>query len=424
MPEDIGSVAIAEPVDAAEVVDSNTETVEAPNEGADTGDTQETGEETQQTDADKVSTGKISLKDAARKHAAALKAIDPHLASEIQSAAFRLGGFEKEFPGGLKEARTLKGALDEFGGVEGMREAQQAISDYSKMEEMFEKSDPQFFNSLAEESPEAFSTLMPAGLEKWKSVDPDNYNHTLAQVMVQTLDSARFSSTLESIFDRLGDSAENKPLRDAIASMWQTVDGYRKVAAQAPEKKVAPAEAALTKREQAIAEREQKAFLAPIATSGKQHVTQIVDAEMGRGYQWAQTSADVQDAVRERVTQEIVKASKADKTFMRDFDRFRSRNDGAGLERHIKNFQQRVGPGIVEKVARLFNVKPKGAGAGPVKVQPQAQRANGAQRIGTTDWERITRQPGPGEWDRVKTTADMILEQRAILKSGKRVTWG
>lgn len=401
---------------------ANVEAVESPIESTETVETEpiepgESGsEETPSENTEQVNAKPISLTDQVKKNRAALKAIDPKFADAIQAMVFRDGRLAREFPGGLNEAIQLKQTISEFGGREGLQESQEALADYGSLEEMFEKGDRQFIERLADAAPQSFSAIMPAGLEKWKAVDGETYNHVMAQIMIQTLDSAKVSQTLAQIWQ----ATEKKELKDAIESIWNVIDGYREVASKAPERKVDPQNEALNRREQELNQREMRTFMAPISSSGRQQIADIVNSEMTRGYQWSETSQDVQDAIRERVTAEIVNASKKDKTFSDNFARYRDRQDAKGLENHIKSFQAKVGPAIVQKVARLFNVKPKISPSGTKVVNKAAPVTQTAVPKG---WERISRQPTPGEIDRVRTTADMIMDNKAIMKSGKKVMW-
>src|ERR1700744_5936179 len=204
MPE-VGESAIAEPVESG----SETEVIETGDSGAETG--AETGNEVdsdgQKTDltAKTTAKGKVNLSDVVKKSSEALKAIDPSLPAAMRTAAFELGGLYREFPGGLREAVATKQAFDAIGGEAGARELQEAIADYGSLEQMFEKGDRGFMERLADASPASFSQVMPAGLEKWKSIDPEMYNHVQAKVMISTLDGAKVSETLEAIWSAITD---------------------------------------------------------------------------------------------------------------------------------------------------------------------------------------------------------------------------
>ena len=417
---------------STETVESGAETVETPVSGTETVDNVDSSQEkeglTQKT------TGKSyqKLGEVVKKQGEALKAIDPTLPGAIRTAAFELGSLYREFPGGLKEAVATKNALSEHGGVEGLKEVAEANSDYRRLEQQFEKGDPAFLTGLADALPASFSQIMPAGLEKWKSIDPEMYNHVQARVLVQTLDGANVSQTLEQVWESL--DAENQgPLKNAIASVWKLIEGYRKAAEKVPERKTNPQEQALTQREQELAQREQKALLSPIANEGRQQIQAITDREMNQSYQWDKTDPSVKEAVQERVRTEVIKASEKDTGFVREFTRLRDRGDSQGLSRHVKNFQDRVTPAIIQRVAKLFAVKPKGAGVVAAKKPPVTINGNG--KPPERGWENVSTQPKSGEIDYQATAAearkvrsgntaeDLILANKAILRTGRKVVW-
>ena len=87
---------------------------------------------------------------------------------------------------------------------------------------------------------------------------------------------------------------------------------------------------------------------------------------------------------------EVVKASSKDQGFVREFDRLKERGDSEGLSRHVKNFGTGVTPGIVQRVAKLFAVKPKGAGAvvktsADYSLEWQASRARLGESVRSTE---------------------------------------
>lgn len=419
MPDFDGAAAVAEPIDsvgANETVDTSIGEGSGVQDTTDTGDDLGTSAEISELTPNVSQKGKVDLASVVKNSSEALKAINPALPAAIRTAAFELGGLYREFPGGLKEAVAAKTTLSEYGGVEGLKESQEALADYGALESMFEKADPQFMVSLADTLPESFSQVMPEGLAKWKSIDAEGYNHNLAKVMVQTLDGVGVSQSLENIWAGLPDG----DAKNAVAKLWQNIDGFRKLGEKAPERKVDPKNEAFTKREQDLAQREVQMMLKPIASEGRQQIQSITDREMMASYRWAETDPSVKEAVMDRVRSEVVGASKKDKGFLKEFDRLKDRSDSAGLSRHVKNFQDRVTPQIVARVAKLFAVKPKGASA-TIKT-PVAGTQSAATPI-AQGWTRVSAQPSASLVNRSATTDDMILSNRAILKDGKRVQW-
>ena len=83
-----------------------------------------------------------------------------------------------------------------------------------------------------------------------------------------------------------------------------------------------------------------------------------------------------------------------------------------GLANHVKNFQDRVTPGIVQRVAKLFAVKPKGAGIAAVKKPVAAANGNGAQA--GTELDAHIAQPWQGDLDYAAmggNAEDMVMTQ-------------
>jgi len=384
-------------------------------QGSDGGDSQSQDGGQQQTSAQSQQLAKLSLKDLVKTKSEALKAIDKRLPNFLRDAAMREERLLGKFPNGVQEAIQMLDALEEHGGLEGLAEKAEALQDYGRLEELYEKGNPEFIDRLAEASPEAFSKVMPAGLERWRQTDPEMYSHVLAKVMVNTLDSARVSDQLAQIYQSL----EKPEQKEAVARIWQMIEGFRQTASKAPEPKTAdPREKALNQREQELTQRQVEAAMAPVRTAGIQHIAKVIDREMTLSYQWSETDSDIQQAIRERVQEELVKLSK--KTgFDKDVDKLKARGDGKTLQRRLEQFQEKHIPNILPRVAKLFAVKAKTAQRQGQQQQKQGQQQQQADR----GWERVAQMPAPGSVDRAKTTADMILNNQAILKNGKKVQW-
>ena len=419
MPEAMGSVAIAEPIESAgaeETVETAVESVESGTESTEVSNESDSGAEKDGLTPPAAGKGKLNLADVVKKSADALKAINPALPAALRTAAFELGSLYREFPGGLKEAVQQKQVLSEYGGVEGIKETSGNLAAIQPALQAFFDGKKEFIDALAEESSSAFSQIMPSGLEKWKAVDPESYNHHQAQVFVQTLDQFKVSDTLAQIWQQ----SEKPEIKQALEYIWNQIDGLRKVGEKAPERKTNPQDEALTKREQDLAAKEENLFFQPLRQERERQVQSLIDREMAASYKWSETDPSVQDAVRERVDREVKAAARKDKGFADQLERLKARRDEAGLRRLSESFQARVTPAIVQRVAKLFAVKPKG---GPVAVKKPVVAANGNGHKQEANWTRISNQPSAREIDYGKTNEDMIFAQKAVLKDGRRVNW-
>lgn len=363
--------------------------------------------------------GKLTLDNLLKTSTEKLKAINPALPNFLRDVMRREQTLNREFPGGIKEALAVRDALAEFGGVEGAEETREALSDYGRLEEMYEKGDPEFMDRLAEAAPEAFSRVMPAGLERWRATDPEMYSHVLAKVIVNTLDGAKISDQLAAIYQ----SAEKPEMKEAVSRIWQIIEGYRQTAEKAPQQKAPdPRQKQLDQREQRLTQQEQQAKFAPVKTAGIQHITKVVDREMAQSYQWADADPDIQQAIRERVQHEMTVLSK--KTgFDKEVDRLIARGDAKNLQRRIEAFQDKHIPQILPRISKLFAIKPKAAAKTNGQQQQRQGQGQQQQRQPDRGWEQVSKIPSAGEIDRSKTDADMILSNKAILKNGRKVQW-
>jgi hypothetical protein len=347
----------------------------------------------------------------------ALKAIDPSLPGLIRDAVFAQKTLLREFPGGLKEAVGLRDAYEGAGGEAGIRESQEALADYGRLEQWFEAGDKQFAERLAESSPESFSAMMPSGLEVWRQKDSEMYTHVMAKVMMNTL-GPNVLQVLRSAYEVLSGDKANSNATAAIADLHDKLFGFSQAAQQTPERKVDPNKQALNQRENELNQREMRANLSPVRSEGLRQIESTVESEMNRSFQWSDTDPDIREAVISEVRSRIVKASKKDAGFGPGYQRLLEQQDWAGLKRYITRYQARILPSIVQQAARLFNVKAKGAA--PIKKAVAAVKTAVNADPG---WVKVGGPPQASTVDRSKTNADMILDSKAILKGGKKVIW-
>lgn len=360
----------------------------------------------------------ITLENLAKTHRDALKAIDPALPGKIRDIVFADQALKREFPGGLKEAVQARDALGELGGPEGVKEYRAALTDYVSLETMFEKGDPQFILRLAEEGPQSFAAMMPTGIEQWKKADPEMYTHTMARVMMNTLDAQNVSQNLAAIW-----KASDKPeVKAAIEEVWNLLESYRGVASKTPEKKTDPNAERWNRKEQEIAARELKLLMAPVEAAGDQRIASVAQREMSQSYQWDQTDTDVKQAVLDRVRTELGKQLGKNPAYTGPRDRMKAAGNVDGLKKHVQAHFDRAIPQIVQKAAKLFNVKPKNAGNGAAKKPPVAAGTQKAAVQGWTHWNKPT-PPSIAELNRQKTTDDMVMDGKFILKDGRQVLW-
>lgn len=418
MPEDIGS-AVAEPeISAGEVdtIDTGAETsveVDSGSEAVSQDGTQP--EKTDATASQATAKTPVTLESLAKTHRETLKAIDPSLPGKIRDAVFAQAALTREFPGGLKEAVATRDAVAQYGGLEGLEEINSAVSDYQKLESQYEKAPQEFAKSLAQEGPQSFSAMMPTGLTEWKRVDPEMYTHTMASVMISTLDGHQVSQRLANAWK----SATTPELKAEIEQVWNLIEGYRDVAAKQPERRTDPRAEEISQREQDIQAREARLMMAPVQATGDARIKTVAEREMAQSYRWDQTDPDVKDAVMDRIRTELGKTLAKNPAYTGPRDRMKAAGNVEGLKRHTQQYFDKSLPDIVQRVARLFNVKPKNAGNG-VKKPVVATAATTKIDQG---WVRVAKMPSLSAIDRSKTTEDMAYDGKAILKDGRKVQW-
>lgn len=360
--------------------------------------------------------GKANLATIAKTHREALKALDPSLPGLLRDVAAREERFRAEFPGGLREAVATRDAFAAIGGAEGIQEYQTALQDYGALEQMFERGDKQFIERLAAEGPEQLSIMMPAGLEQWKKVDAEFYNHNMAKVLTETMGQHNALGILQAAWAE----AKEGEVKNALAYLWEKLNGYAQTAAKAPDRKIT--QTGPSDRENQLAEREMNVMMAPVMAAGDARIKTVAERELSRQYQWANADADVKDAVLEKIRTELGKQLGKNKAYTEARDRMKQAGNIEGLKRHIQTHFDKAVPTIIQRVAKLYNLKPRSAGTQTAKkaatVTPGVKTL-----VPEKGWVRVSAPPNPRDVDRSKTNPDMVLDNRAIMKDGRKVYW-
>lgn len=420
MPEEMAAASAEAGIDTSvdTSVDQNVDTSSTSDANVDSAQDTNVDQDQQQQSTGKKTRATLETLSSAKNDA--LKAIDPSLPGLIRDAVFAQKTLLREFPRGLREAVALRDAFESAGGETGLREQQEAIADYGRLEQWFEAGDKQFVDRLAEASPEAFSAMMPSGMEAWRQKDPEMYTHVMARVMMNTLGQNAIP-TLNSVYKILAAIKDNDNAANAangIAQLHDRLLGFDESAKNVPERKIDPQKQQLNQREQELSQREMRANLSPVRSEGLRQIESVTDSEMNRSYQWTETDSDVQQAVRNEVQHRIIKASKKDSAFMNGYQRLQEQGDWNGLKRHVTRFQARVLPNIVQQAARLFNVKPKAA-----RTTTKTSTTTNTTAKVDQGWTKVSGPPNSKDVDRSKTTSDMVYDGKAILKNGKKVIW-
>lgn len=391
-----------------------------------------------------------------KKALAAVKETDPKAADVIRRAVFAQQAWQQVMPGGIRQAREMAQAFEEVGGVEGIQtlrdETQSLQAELDGVDEKWTAADPEFFATLAENDPEAFSRALPVIVEQFLKSDPQGYSSLMGRIFYNTMASKGVVRKLEALLHHANANkatAGMAPLVQGLDELLGWTDSIQQLGQQQPERKPDKGLAKLKEKETAFERKQAEAFKGEVGRDIKTHLETGIMREVGnllktRNVNLAQLKLKDPERFMAMVAEadrQLTQAFNKDKPFHQQKDRLMQTKD---KERVLRLYQQKInylladpnGPKIAKKVANIFY---RGAAAPTVRTgqgggdrgqqgdrQQQGDRGQRRQDGGNrenTQVVRVASRPDPSTIDYSRTTDDMILDGQAVLKGGKKVQW-
>ena len=357
---------------------------------------------------------------ALKKHLAELKASNPALSKELRDLWFANRALKEEFPGGLQEVRQLRESIQEFGGMDGIRELQTSHADYEDVDRAWMEGDPQLVDRLQTASPESFNALMPRFIDKFSQVDPEGYQAVFGRILAATLRDSDIGNALYLAKQNLAIKNTDEAAR-LLGEVEQWIGSINELAKKAPASAGRQPNSNLDQREQQIAEREAQVYREGVARDFRSSTQTLMQGEIRRIAKGAIGETRM-GKLMAQADIELGKLVDKDASIRNTLARFEANRDHEGALRFIKS---KVAPLIPKAIAAVyndpdyrgwFNVNaPKPAAA--AKPKPAMEKV-------AQGWVKIQAPPRAEEVDHQKTTFDMKFHNRAILKNGKQVVWG
>ena len=350
------------------------------------------------------------------KKLAAIKAENPALGKLLSKAVYRVAELDREFPGGLSEARELREKVEEFGGVEGIQSKIDGVKELQSLADYYMAGDPAFVEDMAVSSPESFAKLAPLVLQKYSESQPEAYAAHVGRVVYGDMQRNEIPLLMMRLIDVVGDNAKAGEL---IGQLNTYLGGFKALA----DKKVDPVRSAaqaqpkkddLSKREEELRSKEWRA---------ERDVAQknIVNAEYAKALAGRKPDAEERGQIRELFSMKAARlADNLFKGWQAKAQGYIQRDDKPGYLRFMQSIYKRVAP---EAMAAAVNGTMKGKAAAPVNRQ-QKPAVNGKPVVAApAGFTPVAKEPGSYEIDYGRTTKEMIGKNQAVLKDGKKVQW-
>jgi|SRR6185312_1848905 len=410
MPELEGAVAEA-PVESsvsAESVSTSEDTgqsSEVESQGTET-QTETEGQQTEQ-----QTTGKFDatglIKDPQKREA--LKALDPSLPGFIRDAVWSKK--QADAAGGLPALLETHKYVTELGGREFVEQAKTEIGEWEALDKAFTEGRPEFVKNIAQSDPEAFEKMVPLAIQEFANTSPEQYQHIMARVMVNTFDGVGLTNALKGLLQTVGDGA-----KQGLQEVIDWVESFRATASKVPEKKIDPERQKFDQERQQFAQKQAELLVKSVDADSIRHRDSVIAREIKPFGDWETMDQDRKSAVASWISQRIGKQLGADKGFLNRRDTLIANGDREGLAKLEQAKLDDLVPKLVPSAAKVFGVTKSQA-----KVQEKAKPGTVVARPkGVT---LLQKAPSADQIDRFKTKPEDIFKNQAVLKNGTRVQW-
>lgn len=346
-----------------------------------------------------------------------LKTTNPEDYKRAKAEFFGHSAYRQVFPT-VGDARQAKQTLELVGGEAGLATLQQDMSEFREVAGQYVNGDPKFVDDLAQNDPIAFGTHAPRYLDKLREVDALAFNRLIAKQFVSEFAATGFRAQLEQAYA----ATQDPKVRGVLNQLAKWHDDVEQLSKQEDDPRYKKLQEELRAERAGNSEKGYKEFYSGYQTDARKGIdgaaTKLLDS-----YLKGQT-VDPEDMalLRRNAIQIANEVISKDDTFTKQRNLLLQRQDKEAAVRYaVARFEQALGDpqsGSVKRVIKAFGR----TGAKPaVAAQPSQQTAKPAapQIEGFT---RIKDRPNPMDIDSQRSKG-LVLNQRAILKDGRKVTW-
>jgi signal recognition particle subunit SEC65 len=353
----------------------------------------------------------------AKEALAKLKEEAPGVAKSITKALYRVAELDREFPGGLKEARELRSAIEEYGGVAGLATLKTNLGEFDSIAAQFDAADPAFVEDMVTSNAQSFAKLAPVVFAKYAEIHPEGFEAYVGRIVFNDMNRAGLPLLMSRMQDVLG---ENPKALEYFEQLNSYLGAFRTMAekpidltkVKAGEKP--PANDALNKREEELTAKEWKMDRDSVQRS-------MADLEYRQALAGRKPSTEEKADILERFQMKAANlAAKVEPKWAEKSQRFIANKDKAGYLRFMKSLYARVIPDAMSEAVNktLRSARPTG-GKAPLK----RAATPGQKRAANEGFKPVPEEPGSYDIDYGRTPDWMVKQNRAILNDGRRVSW-
>jgi len=357
-----------------------------------------------------------------------LQTSNPEAYKKAKTDLFELQGRRSVHPT-VQAAREEHDLVQSLGGKEGVGKLREQSSFYSEAANQFLKGDPAFVKDLWEEDKIAAALHVQPMLDAFRTNDFEGYRTTIARLQDQELQAVGFGPALKNLIDAVEKGDKETALnilvkgRDTQGNASNFVSWFNSVGEIARKAEDPRVKSLLAERAKARDTEQQtqtneflKGYRGEAINSVIGEAEKVFDSFFkGRKLD----PEDRMDLLRDAVKLANQKVE-ADKAFMEQREGHLTNKDSHSALQLTKARFARELPDAVKRIARRYGMTSGTPANGNQQRQQQQPDGGGQPAAG---FVAVNARPDGMDIDRSRTSNEMILSKRAILKDGKKVDW-
>lgn len=348
-----------------------------------------------------------AFRDASPEHAQA--------ARELNDAYGRYEGYKQVFPR-VEDARAASELLTNLGGKDGIATLQLQAAEMDEMDTMLAAGDPRILEKLKDAN---LGAIVPSILANIEKSSPEQYTKMMQPALVKGLATAGFEQALSSLWDSLPEGSEGA--QKLIQGMYTWFKGQQAEAEKSKTDAVHPMEEKLTQREQDLVKRETEIFNGQVGSQLAPWVNQQVDGQIADKLKGFNLSPETKAYLAKSIRAEIGKLGEKDQIYNNQIKQALSPKNRK-VDTVLGLAKNQIGK-VIDQASKNAIADWKAIAGAPSKQASKPAAARTAPVTSASAGNVVKVAQKPTEYDRARTTTDMLIRQQAYLKDGRIVSW-
>lgn len=346
-----------------------------------------------------------------------IKDSNPEAYAAAKAALFESLAWKQVFPS-IQEARKVNDLVKSVGGAEGLTTLRTDATFFKEASTQFAKGDPAFIKDLWDEDPIAAALHVTPMLDHYRQSDPEGFNSTITRLWDKEFEAVGLGNGLSNLQEAIKTGNKEAAL-SILKSIGDWKDSISGIARRAEDPRVKSLLAERAKQHDTKQQTEHQEFLKSYRTETINDVSTDAFKIFDSFFKGQKIDPeDRKDLVTEAARIANAKVE-ADKDFVTQRDDHLKAGDAHSARQLTKARFAREFPDAIKRIARRYKM----VGAPAIPGQQTRTEQQPGQQNRTPGWTVVSSRPEPEEIDRSRTSNDMIISGKAILRNGRKVDW-